>query len=217
MRQSPGLFTNFWHAVGLSFWYLIFKGFNRIKVYGREHIPARGERGVMFLYNHISAIDPFSLAVTSMPFFSPVWWRAPAKEELFKIPVVRSVISTWGAFPVQRGKRDLAAIERMVEMLKNSVVVIAPEGTRSPDGALRRGKAGVGKIIYDARPRKIIPTRIRGVDRILPKGSVFPRIGKQASVTYGAPLDLSPYYSLPESVETSQKIVDAVMEAISKL
>lgn len=217
MRSGPGPFVNLWHAVGLSFWHFVFKMMNRVEVVGAEYIPKRDERGVMLLYNHISAIDPFLVAATAMPFFSPVFWRAPAKEELFKIPIVRNILETWGGFPVQRGKRDLKSIEKMVGMLRDSVVVIAPEGTRSTDGKLAPGKAGVGKIIYDARPRKIIPVRLRGVDGILPKGRILPRAGRKTIVTYGPPLNLSSYYLLPDSVETSREIVGAVMVAISRL
>lgn len=217
MQYGPGFFLNLWHLLGLSFWHFIFKWLNRVDVFGEENIPRRGEEGVMLLYNHISAIDPFLVGATAMPFFSPVWWRAPAKEELFNIPVIRNIIASWGAFPVRRGKRDLEAIQKMVDLLSHSVVVIAPEGKRSPDGALQRGRAGVGKILYDARPRKVIPVRVRGVDAVLPIGKVFPRIGRKVTITYGAPLDLSPYYLLPDGVETSQRIADTVMQEIAKL
>jgi 1-acyl-sn-glycerol-3-phosphate acyltransferase len=216
-KQRPGLWTNIWHAIGLSFWYLIIKGMNRVEVRGGENIPERGERGIMLVYNHISAIDPFVIAVTSMPFFSSVPWRAPAKEELFNIPVVRNIITTWGGFPVKRGKRDLEAINKMAAMLQDSVVVIAPEGTRSTDGALRRGRAGVGKVIYDARPRKVIPVKVQGADAVLPKGRILPHVRKKIMITYGPAVDLDSYYHLPESVETSQQIVDVVMEKISRL
>jgi len=217
VSHSPGFFTHCWHAIGLAFWWLIFKGLNRVHVIGEGNIPKAGEPSVMLLYNHISAIDPFLVGVTAMPFFSPVWWRAPAKEELFEIPIVRNIISSWGAFPVRRGKRDIKAIQKMVELLRSSVVLIAPEGTRSTNGLLQRGKAGVGKIIYDARPQKIIPVRVRGVDAVLPKGSILPRIGKTTTITFGAPIDMSDYYPLPESVTVSQKIVDRVMDAIGAL
>ncbi len=217
MKKDPGFLIHCWHAIGLAFWWIIFKGLNRVEVIGTENIPQKGERGVMLLYNHISAIDPFLVGVTAYPFFSPIWWRAPAKEELFDFPIVRNIIASWGAFPVRRGKRDLKAIQKMVELLNSSVVLIAPEGTRSTTGELQRGKAGVGKIIYDARPKKVIPVRVRGVDQVLPKGSILPRIGKKTTITFGAPIDMTSYYPLPESVETSRKIVDAVMDAIGKL
>ncbi len=217
MKNAPGFLMHCWHAMGLAFWRVIFKGFNRVNVHGEEHIPKKGETGVMLLYNHISAIDPFLVGVTAMPFFSPIWWRAPAKEELFNIPIVRGIIASWGAFPISRGKRDLKAIQKMVELLQCSVVLIAPEGTRSTTGALQKGKAGVGKIIYDAHPKKVIPVRVRGVDQVLPKGSIFPRIGKKTTITFGAPIDMTNYYTLPESAATSQQMVDVVMDAIGKL
>lgn len=217
MQYGPGFFLNLWHLLGLSFWHFVFKWINRVEVFGEENIPKRGEEGVMLLYNHISAIDPFLVGATSMPFFSPVWWRAPGKEELFDIPIVRTILSSWGAFPVRRGKRDLVAMQKMAKMLSHSVVVIAPEGRRSSDGALQPGRAGVGKILYDARPRKVIPVRVRGVDQILPVGKILPRFGKKTTITYGPPIDLSPYYSLPDTVETSQRIVDTIMEEIAKL
>ncbi len=186
-------------------------------VYGAEHIPKKGEAGVMLLYNHISAIDPFLVGVTAMPFFSPVWWRAPAKEELFNFPIVRNIIASWGAFPVRRGRRDLKSIQKMVDLLAHSIVLIAPEGTRSTTGLLQKGKAGVGKIVYDAHPRKVIPVRVRGVDQVLPKGAIIPRIFKRTEIVFGSPIEMADYYALAESKETSQKIVDRVMEAIGKL
>lgn len=217
MQYGPGFFLNLWHLLGLSFWHFIFKWLNRVEVFGAENIPRPGEEGVMLLYNHMSAIDPFLVGATAMPFFSPVWWRAPAKEELFDIPVIKSIIGSWGAFPVRRGKRDLEAIRKMVEMLSHSVVVIAPEGRRSADGALQRGRPGVGKIIYDARPRKVIPVRVRGVDAVLPIGKILPRVAKKVTIHYGDPIDLTMYYALSDSVETSQQIVDKVMQEIAKL
>ncbi len=214
---GPGRLTNLWHAVGLGFWHLIFRGLNRVEVRGAEWIPQPGTAGVAFLYNHISAIDPFLVAATAMPFFSSVWWRAPAKAELFNYPVIRSILRTWGAFPVHRGQRDFAAIQRMAKMLGDSVLVIAPEGRRSRDGRLQPGRTGVGKILYDARPRLVIPVAMAGTDRILPIGSVLPRIGRRSVIAYGRPINLEPFYRLPDSVETSHKIVDRVIGAIAEL
>ena len=108
-------------------------------------------------------------------------------------------------------------MEKMVGMLNESIIVIAPEGTRSRDGRLQRGRPGVGKIIYDARVDKVIPVAVRGTDRILPIGKILPRIGKTAIVVYGKPIDLSSYYALPAGPETSQKIVDRVIEEIGRL
>jgi 1-acyl-sn-glycerol-3-phosphate acyltransferase len=214
---GPGFITNIWHALGLLFWVVFLRGFNRIEVRNPENRPGRTEFGVLICGNHISAVDPFVVAASAMPFFSPVWWRAPAKEELFRIPVLRSMLRTWGAFPVRRGKGDREVMESMVRLLRTSVIVIFPEGTRSPDGRLQPGRAGVGKIIYDARPAKVIPVSIRGSDRLLPRGRVVPRLFRTMTIAYGLPLDLSQYYAREDSVEVSQAIVDEVMRAIDRL
>jgi 1-acyl-sn-glycerol-3-phosphate acyltransferase len=217
LNDGPGFIRNIWHAIGLLFWYLVFKVFNRVKILGQENIPRRGERGVLILGNHISAVDPFAVAATSMPFFSPVWWRAPAKAELFNIPIVKTILSSWGAIPVLRGHRDLDAIGLMVALLHSSVIVAFPEGRRSTDGQLLPGRPGVGKVIHSARPKKVIPVYIQGTDTLLPKGKILPRLFKTVTIHYGKPLDLSCYYSQPGSVMVSQQIIDEVMREIAHL
>lgn len=214
---GPGLFINLWHSVGLLFWVILLRGLNRVQIRNPENIPKRGDYDVLICSNHISAVDPFVIAATAMPFFSPVWWRAPAKEELFRWPVIRTIIGTWGGFPVRRGKRDFEAIEAMTRLLSTSVIVIFPEGKRSTDGRLQPGKAGVGKIIYDAKPAKVIPVLIEGSDRLLPKGRIFPRLFRTIRITYGPPLDLSRFLSSENSIGLSQQIVDAIMQAIERL
>lgn len=216
-RLCPGFLLNLWHAVGLAFWQILFRVINRVEVIHPENIPHPGEGGVVLLYNHRSAIDPFLVAATAMPYFSPIWWRAPAKEQLHLIPIVKQILESWGSFPVQRGKRDFVAMANMVEMLKNSVLVIAPEGRRSTDGQLLPGRPGVGKIIYDARPKKVIPVALKGVEEILPKGRIIPKIGKKTTVIYGKPLDLKKYYQQESSAALSQQIVDEVMAALDEL
>lgn len=214
--ENPGLLTNLWHAVGLYFWVIIFHYLNEVRVIGEENRPQPGESNILIASNHISAIDPFAIAATSMPFFSGVWWRAPAKAELFSMPVVKRILATWGAIPVRRGQRDMEAIQRMVDLLPHSVMVAFPEGRRSTDGQLQPGRAGLGKIIYDARP-KVIPVYLEGTDIILPKGKTLPLLYKTITLCYGKPLDLVKFYERPASPELSQQIADEVMRAIAQL
>jgi len=217
IHSGPSFLFNLWHAVGLAFWQIIFRVLNQVEVVHPENIPRPNETDVVLLYNHRSAIDPFLVAATAMPYFSPIWWRAPAKEQLHRIPIVKQILESWGSFPVQRGKQDFVAIANMVEMLKSSVLVIAPEGRRSTDGQLLPGRSGVGKIIYDARPNKVIPVALKGVERILPKGRIIPRIGKKTTVIYGKPMDLEKYYQQESSIALSQQIVDEVMVSLEEL
>ncbi|MBI3995622.1 MAG: 1-acyl-sn-glycerol-3-phosphate acyltransferase [Nitrospirae bacterium] len=216
-RAGPGFLINLLHWIALSLLDLLFRVFNRVEVHDREHIPSRGERGVLFLSNHISALDPFLIGITAMPRFSPVWWRAAAKEELFTRVFSRAVMYLIGAFPVKRRQRDIGSMDRMAEVLKTDVLVVFPEGTWSSTGEMLPGRPGVGKVIYDARPPKIIPVAVKGTDEILPRGSWIPRIGRRAAIIYGPPMDLERFYQRPPDLETSQQIVNAVMEEIRRL
>jgi len=216
-RAGPAFLVNLLHFIVLSLLDFFFRVLNRVEVLGRENIPSRGERGVLILSNHISALDPLLIGITAMPRFSPVWFRAAAKEELFTHIFSRAVVSVIGAFPVKRGQHDLDSMSRMVEVLKTDVLVVFPEGTWSETGELLPGRPGVGKVIHDARPAKIIPVAVKGTDRILPRDAWIPRVGRRAGIIYGPPMDLSRFYDQLDSVETSQRIVEAVMTEIGRL
>ncbi|MEW6324164.1 MAG: lysophospholipid acyltransferase family protein [Nitrospirota bacterium] len=216
-RPGPGRLLGCWHAAGLLFWRVIFTRLNRIDARGLEHLPAKDQGDVFILANHVSAIDPFLIGVTAMPLFSPVWWRALAKSELFARPLIGALLRSWGALPVERGRRDLAAITALARGVQGSVLVAFPEGTRATGGRLLPGRPGLGQLIYEARPRAIIPAAIEGTDGILPKGRILPRLGRTARIVYGRPVDVSRFYALPASAETSQLIIDEVMRAIAAL
>lgn len=181
---------------------------NNFRARGTEHIPATG--GVLFAANHISAYETVFLPwilQRSHP-LRMVW--APAKEELFQHPMKRLLYSSWGAFPVKRG-RDVRAGRLINELLENQQVMLFPEGTRHRDGVLGRGNRGVGKIIYDVRP-VVIPTALSGINRWK-----FPGVGLKGQVSFAPPLDFSDLFQLPDCKETHQLIVDRVMDAIATL
>src|SRR5215831_10798719 len=90
--SGPGFLLNLWHAIGLSFWRILFRVLNRAEIIHPENIPHSDETGIVLLYNHRSAIDPFLVAATAMPYFSPVWWRAPAKEQLHRLPLIKQIL-----------------------------------------------------------------------------------------------------------------------------
>ena len=217
MKRGPGLIVNLLHFFLLCLLDFLFRILNRVEVYGQEHLPERGERGVLILCNHISALDPLLIGSTAMPRFSPVWWRAAAKEELFRSPLPRWIVRSIGGFLVKRGQHDEASMARMVESLETDVLVVFPEGTWSKDGKLLPGRTGVGKVIYNARPAKIISVAVKGTDQVLPRNSFFPRVGKKVQITYGAPMDLSRFYDRDNTIETARTIVDTVMAEIGRL
>lgn len=181
---------------------------NRLKVEGAENIP-RSE-GVLIASNHISAYETTFLpwAVIRRYPLQMIW--APAKEELFRNWFTGRLYSSWGAFPVNRG-RDVKAARRINELLKTEKVMLYPEGTRHRDGVLGKGNRGVGKIIYDTRP-VVIPTAIIGLNKWK-----FPDLGREGKVVFGSPLNFSDLLELEDCKQTHQLIVDRVMDAIAAI
>jgi 1-acyl-sn-glycerol-3-phosphate acyltransferase len=189
-------------------------GLNRLKVTGAEHVPPGG--GVLLAANHLSLVDTLLIPWVNIAKvrLEVVW--APAKAELFDIPVINHIITSWGAFPVQRSGRDVRAMRRLVELMRREKVMLFPEGTRSVDGYLGRGNRVVGKLIYRARPT-VIPTAILGTDRLLAKGQLVPRVFSKLEVRFGPPLDLEPYYAAEDTKDTAEGLMSHVMYSIARL
>ena len=180
---------------------------NRMQIVGAEQIPASG--GVLFAANHISGYDTIFIpaAVLSRHPWQMLW--APAKEELFRNPLLGAMFRSWGAFPVKRG-RDIRAGKQLGELLRSEKVMLFPEGTRHKDGQLGKGNRGVGKLIYDHRP-VVIPTALSGINRWR-----FPGFGQQGMIRFGAPLDFTDLLQLEDCKDTHLQIVERLMAAIGE-
>ena len=181
---------------------------NQFRVKGAGNIPRQG--GVLLAANHISAYETIFLPWAVVRHFPMRMLWAPAKEELFQKPFQRFLYSSWGAFPVRRG-RDVRAGKTINELLVDQRVMLFPEGTRHRDGVLGKGNRGVGKIIYDTRPA-VIPTALIGLNHWK-----FPGFGQKGMVVFGSPLDFSDLFQRDDCKETHQQIVDRVMHAIADL
>ncbi len=181
---------------------------NRFRVSGASNIPSSG--GVLIASNHISAFETIFLpwAVISRFPLQMLW--APAKEELFRNWFGRLLYSSWGAFPVNRG-RDVKAARRINELLMSQKVMLFPEGTRHRDGVLGKGNRGVGKIIYDTRPT-VIPTALIGLNYWK-----FPALHQDAKAVFGQPIDFTDLFQLEDNKITHQLITDRVMGAIADI
>lgn len=181
---------------------------NNFRVKGSEHIPESG--GTLLCANHISAYETIFLPWAVIGNFPMSMLWAPAKEELFSKPFTRWLYSSWGAFPVRRG-RDVRAGKTINELLADQRVMLFPEGTRHRDGCLGKGNRGVGKIIYDVRP-VVVPTALTGLNRW-----EFPGVKQKGTVVFGTPLDFTDLFQREDCKETHQLIVDRVMDAIAEL
>jgi 1-acyl-sn-glycerol-3-phosphate acyltransferase len=170
----------------------------------------------LLVSNHLSLLDTLLIPYSVMAVCGVQIVWAPAKAELFDVPLIGRIIASWGAFPVRRGQGDLRAMRRLLTHMRAEKVMLFPEGTRSRDGRLGVGKRAVGKLIYMARP-VVIPAVVWGTDRVLPPGRRWPRCRAHIGVRYGPPLDLQRYYALPDTKETATAIVEEVMKAIAAL
>ena len=162
---------------------IFFRLFNRWEVTGREHVPSTG--GVLLIANHTSYSDP-PIVGTACP--RPVHFMA--KAELFKMPLLGAFIRRTHAFPVRRGAADRTALRRAVRLLREGrVLLVFPEGTRSPDGRLQELEQGAAFIALSGKAA-VVPVGLVGADRLLPKGSPILRPAK-LHVRFGPPVDLS--------------------------
>lgn len=120
--------------------YGVYKLWYDFHVEGTENIPQ--DKPVILASNHRSYADP---VILTMPMKLPVSYMA--KEELFKNKLFGWFIRKLGAFPVKRGAGDMSVIDDSIHILESGRnLVIFPEGTRSKDGKVGKGKTGVALI-----------------------------------------------------------------------
>jgi 1-acyl-sn-glycerol-3-phosphate acyltransferase len=169
----------------------------RVEVVGVEHIPKEG--GVLICANHISNFDPPMVGITCP---RPVHFMA--KEELFRVPVLKHLVRHLHAFPVRRGMGDREALRTGLALLKEKKVLgLFPEGTRSKDGKLRKGLAGAGFFALRSEA-VVVPCAIVGPYR------PFHRV----KVIYGPPIDFAP---LRERKASADEATALIMEHIRQL
>ncbi|HEY5039393.1 MAG TPA: lysophospholipid acyltransferase family protein, partial [bacterium] len=150
----------------------------RTKIHGAENIPSTGP--FVVVANHASLLDPYLIAWAS----KKRELNFIAKEELFQNPFIGWFLTQCNAFPVKRGANDERAIYQFYEILRSGKPIgLFPEGTRTLDGEIQRGKKGAGMLIYNARV-PVIAAYIAGTFDCFPKGKSFPRPGN-TSITFG--------------------------------
>jgi len=188
----------------------------RATVSGQENIPASG--GAILASNHLAAGD--TVVLPSMVSRQVTF---PAKAELFKgdrgpgSKAIAWFLKAVGQVPLDRsgGRASLDGLEPVLEVLANGGLVgIYPEGTRSPDGRLYKGKTGVARIALAAGV-PVIPVAMFDTH------SVKTRIGipwiRRPRVVIGRPLDFTPYAGLIGDRTTLRWATDEVMAAIQAL
>ncbi|UCD23373.1 MAG: 1-acyl-sn-glycerol-3-phosphate acyltransferase, partial [Gemmatimonadota bacterium] len=221
---QPGRISRFlwpftsWLVTNLTvtfFWFYFFV-LNRTKVIGRRNV---GESpNTLLLSNHQSMIDSFLVGLAV--YYPQSWikprlipWNPAAVENFYKTPLLAWLSYNWKCIPIRQGRRDFRALHRMKEKLKQGVMTLFPEGTRTRDGSVGEGRPGSGLLALATKPR-VIPVAIEGMNQVLPIGCHIPRIRKRIFVHYGSPIDLSEFEGVKRTKEVSEQVIDRVMRAI---
>ena len=181
---------------------VVFAAYAPVTTIGLENIPAAG--GVLITSNHASYLDSVL-----------VWLTCPrrvaflGKKELYDTPLSAWFFRGYGVIPVDRENPTLSMMRDTLNTLRDGVpVMVAPEGTRSPNGDLQPFKSGFVKFAHKARV-PILPTAIIGSYEVWPRENRFPRPSK-ITVVYGQPI-------MTEGSTNSTALDSATLESTSDL
>jgi 1-acyl-sn-glycerol-3-phosphate acyltransferase len=182
-----------------------------VRIDGGAHVPEHG--AAILACNHLSFIDSIVLGL-QVP--RPVYFLG--KSDYWDSWRTRWFFQGTGVVPVYRdgGDRGAASLRTGVDILRaGRLLGIYPEGTRSPDGRLYRGKTGPVRMALEADV-PIVPCAVIGSDRALPTGARIPR---RASIVirFGEPLNLHDLRAQREQPETLRTATDELMQAIQRL
>ncbi len=192
---------------------LMFRPWSR----GQRNLPRRGP--VILASNHLSFADHF---FGPLPLSRKVVFLA--KAEYFtgrglKGLVSRAFFSGVGQIPVDRsgGQASERALRSGLRVLaEGNVLGIYPEGTRSPDGRLYKGRTGVARLALESRA-PVLPCAMIGTFEFLPPGSFSPQWRVRPGVIFGTPLDFSRYYGRESDRVALRAVTDEIMQEIGKL
>ena len=217
---------------------ILFRILNKTKVYGLKNIPSEHEN-VLYFINHNSLVDNFifeAAAYVPKIFFQhkylPInladrknFFGDPSSKKLrdrvMRI-LGRHFFRHLKAYPVDRRTGNMEQVEEWRKLIKDNIMIVYPEGTRSRTGKVGHGKPGVGKLIHEARPI-VMPVFMSGTAQVLGVGMKFPAVFKTMKVYIGKPMDLSDIFldQLPEDRRSQMlyytKISEAVMDEIRNL
>ncbi len=182
MSGAPGLYR-FLRATLPSLVMPYFK----VTVEGLQHVPATGP--AVIAGNHLSFVDSFVLAL-ALP--RPLYYLG--KSDYWESARTRWLVAGAGVVPVHRdgGDRGEGSLRAGVQLLqRGDLLGIYPEGTRSPDGRLYRGKTGPVRMALEA-DAPVVPFGVIGSDIAMPQDR---RVIRRAPITlrFGRPIDLSRY------------------------
>jgi len=185
-------------------------------VVGLDNIPKTG--GVILASNHLSFIDSIflPLLIDRRIYFL-------AKSDYFtgkglKNWAVKHFLLGTGMLPIDRsgGKASEASLNTGLQVVaKGNVLGIYPEGTRSPDGKMYRGRTGVARMILEGHV-PVVPVAMVDTEKVMPIGSKIPKV-RRIGVIFGEPLDFSRFEGLEGDRFILRSITDEIMYELSRI
>ncbi|MGZ6804080.1 MAG: lysophospholipid acyltransferase family protein [Nocardioidaceae bacterium] len=185
-------------------------------VEGRENVPRHGP--VILAANHLSFLDSVII-----PLVTPRPVAFLAKAEYFRQPgfkgwLTRTCLTGIDAIPVQRGghRAAQASLELALDVLADGRAFgIHPEGSRSRDGRIYRGRTGVAHLALTAGV-PVVPVGLRGTERLQPVGSNLPRLVR-VEVAFGEPIQVAGRFDGMPLGKARRLLTDEIMTAIQQL
>ncbi len=188
----------------------------RPRVRGRENIPSRGP--AIIASNHLSFIDSVFLPLVLKRRISFLAKSDYFTGSGFKGWITRLFFQATGQVSIDRsgGKASEDSLNAGLEVLgRGELLGIYPEGTRSPDARLYRGRTGVARMVLEADV-PLIPVAMVGTDAIMPIGARFPRI-RRLDIVIGKPIDFSRFHGMEGDRFVLRSVTDEIMYELNKV
>mgnify|MGYP000272915294 FL=1 len=185
-------------------------------VRGMENIPSTG--AAILASNHLSFSDSIFLPLQSR---RPVVFLA--KSEYFTGKGIKGALTRWffkstGQLPIDRsgGKASEASLNTGLKVLaQGQLLGIYPEGTRSPDGRLFRGRTGIARMVLEAKV-PVIPVAMIDTEKVQPIGQRLPKI-RRIGIVVGQPLDFSRFDGMEGDRIVLRAVTDEIMYELMKI
>lgn len=184
----------------------------RIRVEGKEHLPKQG--AVILAANHRSFLDSIFI-----PLLVPRRVTFVAKAEYFDDPKTAWFFRAVGQIPIRRegGSASEGALAAARDVLADGGVFgIYPEGTRTRDGYLHKGKTGVARLALSTGA-PLVPVGMVGTDECQPTDAKLPRLFRKVTIRFGPPISTDHYVGREDDRLVLRQITDELMFEIGEL
>ncbi|MFM1768614.1 MAG: 1-acyl-sn-glycerol-3-phosphate acyltransferase [Verrucomicrobiota bacterium] len=206
---------NWSYRLGWIVFRAVFGVFFRARYHHTGRVPRQGP--VILAANHASFIDP-PLIGASLPRMV----NFLARDTLFAAPVVGPLLRSWRVVPVDREGGGGAGLKAILDrLLGGGVILLFPEGTRTPDGRLRPARSGIGLTVIKSQA-PVVPVLVRGTYAAYGRHLRIPR-PRPVSVVFGEPLAFAAlreearHCDKPRLKAIYQQVADEIMAAIAAL